>query len=72
MNFKKALASAFRHFCITLSGCLVGLPTVSGILDIRSIGEPILVSVYVALLAGVIRLLTRLGEETLSPPPAAE
>ena len=65
---KNAFIRAARTTAQTLAGCLVALPTANSIVDIRAIGEPILVALYVAFLSGVVAFLHNVAENATGTP----
>lgn len=65
---KDAFLRAARTAAQTLAGCLVALPTVDSVAGVRTIGEPLLVGIYVAFIAGVVSLLQNLAENASNSP----
>lgn len=65
---KDAFVRALRTAAQTLAGALIGLPTVSAVTDIKSIGDPLLVAIYVAFMAGVVSLLHNVAENATGTP----
>lgn len=67
---KDAFGRSLRTFAQTLAGALVALPTASSVVDIRNVGEPLLVALYVAFMAGLVSFLMNLGENATGTPKA--
>lgn len=63
---RDAFIRAARTFAQTLAGCLVALPTVDSVASVRQIGQPLIVGLYVAFMAGVVSLLHNLAEQRVS------
>lgn len=65
---RDAFVRALRTFAQTLAGSLVALPTASSVVDIRHIGEPLLVALYVAFMASLVAFLMNVAENATGTP----
>lgn len=65
---RDAFIRSARTFAQTLAGSLVALPTVDAIADVRQVGEPIIVGLYVAFMAGVVSFLHNVSENVTRTP----
>lgn len=65
---KDAFVRALRTFAQTLGGALVALPTAASVVDIKNVGEPLLVALYVAFMAAVVAFLMNVAENATNTP----
>lgn len=60
---RDSFVRALRTFAQTLAGALVALPTVDVVTNIKDIGNPLIVALYTAILAGVVSFLQNVAED---------
>jgi len=65
VNVKGAAIRAVRTFAQTFAGALIAFPVAASLSDIRAVGEPVILALYTAVLAGAVSFLQNIAEEAI-------
>ncbi len=68
MNFRNALVRATRTALQTLAASIIAFPTASSVVDIKQIGEPMILALYTTAIAFAVTFLQNAVEESAGNP----
>lgn len=67
---RSSFIRALRTAAQTLAGALIAFPTVDSVTQIREIGNPFIVALYTAFMAGLVSFLQNAVEDTAGASPS--